>query len=628
MTFDIADDQRVLVIRASAGTGKTYQLTNRLLKLMLDGVAPEQILATTFTRKAAGEILDRLMRRLALAATDKAELKALRDAIKTPGLSRQQLLTTLRQTTATLHRLRVGTLDSFFAKIAGGFSLELDLPPGWKMVEEIDEVDMRDSAIFQTLHDGDVGTLVSLLHLMTKGETTASVARVVRDTVQSVYALFQESDSSAWKRLKLRKPISNEELTLLLDELRELPVSGQVAKGRDKDYWQAFNDEWNAFIKDGIAKVVLAGKDTYCRTALPEETLRIYQRLLDHAQAMLVNQLRSQADGTRSLLNMYDTQLERVKTERRAYRFDDITRKIAAANVTAATDEHDPLAFRMDGSIRHLLLDEFQDTSASQWRVLLSLARRMTSRADSSFFCVGDVKQAIYSWRGGDADIFDRIGEQLSNVTEESMACSYRSSPIIIETVNQIFQNLTNHNKLGDAHAAVQRWQKAFPEHSVADANANLSGYACMHVGPVATEGQEQKDATMEFAASEVARLVQEAPGYTVGVLTRTNKTVGQLIYLLRNRHGVFASEEGGNPLTDSAAVDSILSLLRLADHPGDRISRFHVAKSPLGREIGYEDYGASQPTHELARRIRRAIAEDGYGSVVYRYAQHTGRSV
>ena len=102
-----------VVIRASAGSGKTFQLTNRYLALLNAGIEPDQILATTFTRKAAGEILNRILFRLAQAATDQAERQQLAEDINEKSLSREKCLALLRHTTSSLHRLRVGTLDSF-----------------------------------------------------------------------------------------------------------------------------------------------------------------------------------------------------------------------------------------------------------------------------------------------------------------------------------------------------------------------------------------------------------------------------------------------------------------------------------------------------------------------------------
>ena len=95
-------------------------------------------------------------------------------------------------------------------------------------------------------------------------------------------------------------------------------------------------------------------------------------------------------------------------------------------------------ARRMDAPVEHLLLDEFQDTSDPQWAVLRHFAHR-ASQEPGSVFVVGDVKQAIYGWRGGRAEIFERIETELPDIGREARDVSYRSSQVILDTVNQVF---------------------------------------------------------------------------------------------------------------------------------------------------------------------------------------------
>src|SRR5438309_7216165 len=101
------------VIRASAGSGKTHRLTNRYLGLLAAGAEPDAILATTFTRKAAGEIFDRVLQRLATAAADAAETQGLADQLGVEKLTSPDLVSVLRRTLRNLHRVRISTLDSF-----------------------------------------------------------------------------------------------------------------------------------------------------------------------------------------------------------------------------------------------------------------------------------------------------------------------------------------------------------------------------------------------------------------------------------------------------------------------------------------------------------------------------------
>ena len=138
--LNVGDEKnRCLIIRASAGTGKTFQLSNRYLTRLVDGIPPDQILATTFTRNAAAEILERVLKRLATGATADTNANDLASEIGRPDLTRADCVRLLTELTRSLHRIRVSTLDSFFVKLAGNFAQELGLPADWSIVDEADE---------------------------------------------------------------------------------------------------------------------------------------------------------------------------------------------------------------------------------------------------------------------------------------------------------------------------------------------------------------------------------------------------------------------------------------------------------------------------------------------------------
>ena len=123
-------------ILASAGSGKTYALTNRYVGLLARGAAPERIAALTFTRKAAGEFSDEILHKLAAAAADEAKAEELGRRIGRPDCGRADFARLLRRTVAALPRLRLGTLDGFFARIARAFPYELGLAGGFEVLEE------------------------------------------------------------------------------------------------------------------------------------------------------------------------------------------------------------------------------------------------------------------------------------------------------------------------------------------------------------------------------------------------------------------------------------------------------------------------------------------------------------
>ena len=123
------------MILASAGSGKTYALTNRFVELLAGGAAPERIVALTFTRKAAGEFFDEILKKLARAAASEAVAKRLAEEVGAPGLGAADFLRLLRVVVEAMPRLSLGTLDGFFARVVRSFPLELGLSGEFQIME-------------------------------------------------------------------------------------------------------------------------------------------------------------------------------------------------------------------------------------------------------------------------------------------------------------------------------------------------------------------------------------------------------------------------------------------------------------------------------------------------------------
>ena len=614
-----------LIIRASAGTGKTYQLSNRYLGLIGRDVPLEQILASTFTRKAAGEILERVLLRLAHAALDPDECQKLGEAIGQKSLTTQRCLAMLRQVAQNLHRLRISTLDAFFAQLAGSFSLELGFPPGWTIVEERQDLALRQDAMEQVLASDEDQEVSRLMHLMTKGEATRSVGQLMQDTVANLYALFQQTTEAAWRNFPSQPLLTSEQIAEIVRQLgdAQLPTDKRFQSARNDNIESALAGDWEMFLQKGLAKKILEGESSYCRKPIPEDVLVPYRKLLGHARGHFLKQLEHQTGATFELLVRFDHVYRRRKLDARALRFDDVTQRLADG---AALRSLKQVHFRLDSDVAHLLLDEFQDTSYWQWRVLEPFARQVTSpsgrvqgdrsTSQTSFFCVGDVKQAIYGWRGGRSEIFEAIEGQLRGLERDSLTASYRSSPEVIECVNRIFENLHLHPNWNREQGAIEAWKRQFETHSTV--HRDRPGYVTLETCRAVSNNKA--DETLVAAAERVAELVRKAPGREIGVLVRRNKSVARLIFELKQR-GIPASEEGGNPLTDSAAVLAMLALLQLIDHPGDRVARFHVAQSPLGPSLGFDDWQDNAQATALARHLRGQLLDEGYGCCLRAWA-------
>jgi ATP-dependent helicase/nuclease subunit A len=606
-----------VAIRASAGSGKTYRLTTRYLGLLLRGESPSHILATTFTRKAAGEILGRVLTRLAGAVLEARACETLAKDVGQPDLTMARAGETLKEAASLLHRMRISTIDSFFAGIAKSFSLELAFPPQWEIVDASVADAMRTEAVSATLR-GEVDAVLVLIRLLSKGRFGRSVASLVAETVDALHGVYLDAPDSAWDTLVSRTVPDlawREEIVRQLEDCQvSLALPGRMAESLQQTIEHARARRWEMLLTRGLPSKLLNGKHTYYSDEIPPEIEDHLAELIEQVRAVLLDALIGRGRATHRLLAVFDEHVRELKRARAALRFDDVTRALATASLLGRLDE---VFFRLDGSIHHLLLDEFQDTSLAQWQVLRPLAKEVASHAtpDRSVLLVGDVKQAIYGWRGGVADIFDTLDADLPGLTWEPLHMSRRSSPPIIDTVNYVFEDLRGNKALRDEQAAAYAWQAGYVRHKTI--KKDLAGYARLEVAP-SLDGESAGTSTLRRAAIVTKEWARRCPGASIGVLTRSNDAVRRVMAELRELR-VPASEEGGNPITDSAAVGLVLSLLRMADHPGDSVARFHVAASPLGESLGLKNNAASAA--RVARDVREQLQRDGYATSVLGWA-------
>ncbi|HHM12269.1 MAG TPA: hypothetical protein ENJ16_01850, partial [Planctomycetaceae bacterium] len=396
----------LLWISASAGSGKTYRLSTRYLELLFAGVPVDTIVATTFTRKAAGEIFDRVLGRLADAIANEEARRELAEAIGAVSLEKSQCEEVMARVLRQLHRLRIGTIDSLFAQIARCHSLELGLPLRWTVWEEHELASLRESAIQAVLDENDASALRTIIHLMAKGDSVRSIYRLMDSAVESGYATFRDSADGAWAYPRLPQ-VPEEPPEAICQQLRAMAEEHSPLRETIEDdlaRWESGGAD--ELLSRGIAKSVFAGRTRYNRRELPEELVATYQKLIAHAAVRIVQLIAWQTEGTHRLLSAYDEQIKKLRGG--GLSFDDVT-WFVAQHVSGDDRAAGGYAFRMDSRMDHWLLDEFQDTSALQWRVLRALITASPLGEGRSFFCVGDAKQAIYGWRGGSAEIFRSI---------------------------------------------------------------------------------------------------------------------------------------------------------------------------------------------------------------------------
>ncbi len=640
------------MILASAGTGKTYNLASRALRLLFTDQELDSILATTFTRKAAGEILHRILSWLADAVENEEGFTRLVGVLKPLEITRDTVRYQLGRLCSHLHRFRVSTLDSFYSQLARSFALELKLPPGWTLSDPFQTDQLQQEAISRMFDTMDRSALKSLVSQLSKGEATRGIRREIENVVSTGYDLFRKTNEEAWNQLTVPKGPSAEEAESALRVFRASQLEHKSYAGaRDKAVAKFESGEWAEFL--GLTLIQKADDKIakYSSKELPDETVKALLVLAKKSAVEELASRRAQNEAAYRMLANYHEQLQFVKTKRRIVSFDDISERLSkwmqetiakhkdhdhrgpsskaltASKETASKKEDEAMqgiAYRLDCPIDHLLLDEFQDTSPMQWNIIKPFAEAIVegSMKDKSFFCVGDSKQAIYGWRGGVSEIFESVGKQIEHVRQEKLVKSYRSSPVVIDFVNSVFTQLAKHDRYynddeseiiaSDTQAVTEWMGRYFSNHETS--RDGLPGYVEFRNADCEKnkdqDGEESSYGLFDEVADRIAELHRNSPHAEIGVLTRTNRDVGRMIGLLRERE-VEASQEGGNPLVDSAPVLLLLSAMKLANHPSDSLAFFHVAHSPLSDRLPSDVTG--DPIG-LSAFFRKQLTDFGFG--------------
>jgi len=617
------------LILASAGTGKTYQLTTRLLRLLFREVEPERILATTFTRKAAGEILDRALDRLVEAAEDPEKLKELREALDSPDITADRCRALLSKLVRGLDTLQVRTIDSFFVHLVRLFALDLELPPTWGIVDEGEAEILQAEAMQDVLEETPHADAIRLLRGLDSGAVGRSVHQKMLEYASRMRPVFLESAEGAWGRVDPGAKPSDQELAAALVALPEAEVPTTKKGDRSKRWVDAVDEvvlaassrDWETILTKGLGKALLAPEQTYYRVQIPDALAEQLAPIVRRAAYEFLATLRARNLATHSLLERFESSFSQRKRDRGAYRFEDLPLALsprAACELPIDARSLD-MWFRLDSRVDHLLLDEFQDTSPIQWRILHKMASEIAAdgTGERSFFCVGDVKQSIYGFRQAEPRLLAELSNLLPGLEEEEMHRSYRSSQVVLDTVNRVFSDVEDNAALTHPDAAAylpgaRRWQEGFREHTAA---RKLPGATFLVEAREKAEDESNDDTALLERAVERALLIsEEAPHATVGILMRERKYIADLIHRLRQAD-VAASGEGGSELTDSEAVLAFVSLLHLADHPGDSAAAFHVGSSRLGGVVGLPKDAGPERRHEVSREVRSRLTGDGLGA-------------
>jgi ATP-dependent helicase/nuclease subunit A len=648
------------MILASAGSGKTYALTNRFVRLLACGAPPERIVALTFTRKAAGEFFDEILNKLARAASEPAEAKRIAAEIGEPRLGTADFLQLLRAMTGAMHRLALGTLDGFFARVVRAFPLELGLGGEFEILQEHGARQERQRVLRELFSrpngelDESQREFVEAFKRATFGAEEKQLAARLDHFIDQHQDLYLDApEGAAWGRAARIWPEGSPWLEAggdaqaaaqVLRRWAESACANEKQRARWDDFLAALDawapgatlpvplvyilekavEAWPE-LEAGAAELIIERK----KQALPAEACAALVALTRTVFAGELMRRMEMTQGIHAVLRGYETVYHQLVRRAGKLTFADVQRllmpELGAPRLASGAPARDDSAdaedlrearltvdWRLDAKFDHWLLDEFQDTSHDQWSVLRNLIDEVVQDPEGrrSLFYVGDVKQAIYAWRGGDPrlfrDIFDHYNAAApGTLAEGRLDQSWRSGPAIVATVNRVFGDAAALARRVPA-ATAQRWTSEWRDH--VSARPQLTGQVAWLQG----EDDEARAALVLRLLDEIKPLER---GLSVAVLVQSNDAATELADYLRREGGLPASAASDLHVgTDNPLTTVVLALLQAAAHPGDRLAREQVRMSPLEAALAAMGWGSAET---VSQGVLRQVHAEGLARTV-----------
>jgi len=639
-----------VAISASAGSGKTFQLAHRYIGLMANSVSPDRIIALTFSRKAAGEIFDSVVRYLCDAAGSPEGADQVAHRIGKPGFRQQDFLVLLQRLLLSINTLHISTLDSFTVSILKSFPMELGIPSAFQIMDsDSGEAKAASRQVLGLIFDHRRSAqpaqqaFLDAFRQATFGEETKNLDRSLDGFITSFrerYHLMPHADM--WGREETIWPGGSpwlepaDDLTAVAAELKTLlPAGGFTETVLDNltaiidfccaygesSYWDSsltgksiFQSLMNGLEDLEAGRFTMSyGKREY---TLSDRQCRLLFVLLRHIMGVELRAALRRTQGIYQVLHQYEQLYDEMVRRRGQLTFTDAQYLLTAANefssgsVLSRMPKHEArlyIDYRLDSKLDHWLLDEFQDTSDLQWEVLRNLADEILQDAGGqrSFFYVGDVKQAIYGWRGGNARLFGKILEQYQGRIEQiPLSVSFRSCQPVIDTVNRVFASLPA-DRLPEQ--AVAEWDKIWQEHRCQANAVPGQGYTAL-IEPPCDDGNTRPTDVDRYHV--IASLLKEIKpldrGLSVAILVRTNDAGKEIVDRLRSECPEMpVVHEGRAAIKDNPVVSVLLSLVKFAAHPGDTFAWRHVQMSPLNQYFVKRDLHRDNLPLLLSREIQ-----------------------
>lgn len=631
-----SDPDYSIWVEANAGSGKTYVLTHRVLRLLLAGARPESILCLTYTKAAAAEMRKRVGARLAQwALADHASLyKDVRDLVgSAPGPDMLKDARTLfARALETPGGLRILTIHAFCEAVLHRFPIEAGVPFDFAVIEDERQVQMvlsaREGVLAEGLRGGEnAGGVETLFGLMSDDAITKAINSALAEGARLKPLL----GDIAGAKLRLRQLVN---VTGSVESIRGAFLSDSALSPdviRNVVRCLNGNPDGNSRCADLLARLdpdnptleglraafftgkgeprsrLMVKKEVETYPALHDLLLGEQERLVElDAQlnaALLVARSEAVLDVVAAIRGRYENE----KRRHALLDFDDLIEKLGDLFDNAAMAPW--VQYKLDAGIDHILVDESQDTNARQWRVVKALATEFFSGEGAvsrprSIFAVGDQKQSIYSFQGAQPMLFGQTGMDMAQRAQAAsklfarvpLHTSFRTLKTILDAVDRVTERadiraaLLSVEKVGHEAARIQEGGSVTLWPPVQDAKAERDGDQWPR------EPVEAEQSAMRQVALRIARQIRVwiENGRMLGQRGRA-VTADDVLILVQKRGAFFQEiiralrmENLPTPGADRLAVTghiAVLDLLALIDvllNPADDLQLAALLRSPL----------------------------------------------
>ncbi len=562
--------RQCMALKASAGSGKTFALSVRFLALLFKGANPSEILTLTFTKKATAEMKERILDYLKILQKENLEdekekeksqniLKELEEKYRLDPSFVQNSAQKIYQRFLNAE-IRISTIDAFFQSILRKFCWFVGLSANFEVNEDTKAHQQQlNESFLSALNNEQLEELSVFIAqcLSHDSYTSDSVLERLRFLKNKLY-LFDPNK---------KEPAFDEEG--FLEKLRNLNQQIQSVETASNEAKKAIKcDDFRGFLNSSLTWLKKKGEYRYFKKFKDEIPT------LESECEEIENDLKRYYEARESALfkkfpkfiQLYDKATSKIQ----ALDFDAIKDKVHALLNGYEEMPAEFFYFRLDSKIAHILIDEFQDTSLNDYKILVPFIDEIKAgigqaKWHRSVFFVGDVKQSIYGFRGSFSSLFESVSKDFYH---DNLEFNHRSSPLIINYVNTIF-------KKAYQNSPTAYWEQKYPK---ASSNKHArDGY--VKVSLVADE----RELLLEQILQEAKNLLEHRiDPKDITILCARNKDALEIKnYLQKNLSAIRPSTESSAKLSQFVESKIIKNALEyaLAEEPYKLFYKHSVLK-------------------------------------------------